>query len=224
MFLVSGRALFHSGALCGIAMVCFSCSSTVHRGNTTSNQTVQQTASNNINSRESIELHDLRVVKAGQVRSVAFTFSAEPNMLRQFELDNPKRLVMELDGPISKSTSSLGAFKPDDRRITEVRIGEFGKKLRLTIELANADLKYVLSKSQNKSIITQFRTVAESDRGMDAQILYFSENANFAHIQRTMEGEDWGSSNRPVNEISLTEATHFAINSAKKCRLAVKSR
>ena len=224
MFLVSWRALFHSGAVCGIAMVCFSCSSTALTRNTTNNQTEQQTAANDINSRESIELHDLRVVQAGQVHSVAFTFSSEPNMLRQFELDNPKRLVMELDGPIAKSTSSLGACEPDDLRITEVRIGEFGEKLRLTIELANADLEYVLSKSRDKSIITQFRTVAESDPGMDAQILYFSENANFAQIQRTIEAENWASSNRRETEISLAEATHFARNSDKKCRLAVKSR
>lgn len=224
MFGVAGRILFHSVALCGIAMAGFSCSNSVLGGRTAGNHMAKQLVHNNKSTIENIELHDLRVIKAGQLRSVAFNFSSKPHMLRQFELDNPKRLVIELSGPISKSTSALMTFTPDEPSIREVRIGEFSEKLRLTIELTNSELQYVLSKTVNKSIITQFRTSAESDPEIDGQILYFAENADFANIEHTMADEDWGSVDPPTEKISFLSNDHVTINSAAKCRLAVASK
>lgn len=224
MFGVAGRILFHSVALCVIAMVGFSCSNSVLRGKTKGNQMAKQLVQNNKSSTETIELHDLRVIKAGQLRNVAFNFSSKPSMLRQFELDNPKRLVIELSGPISKTTPALMAFSPDEPSIREVRIGEFSEKLRLTIELTNSELQYVLSKIVNKSIITQFRTSAESDPEIDGQILYFAENADFANIEYAMADEDWGSVNPPTEKISFLNNDNVTINSPAKCRLAVASK
>ena len=224
MFGVAGRILFHSVALCVTAMVGFSCSNPVLRGKTAGNQMAKQLVHNSKSTTENIELHDLRVIKAGQLRSVAFNFSSKPNMLRQFELDTPKRLVIELSGPISKSSSALMAFTPDEPSIREVRIGEFSEKLRLTIELTNSEIQHVVSKAVNKSIITQFRTSAESDPEIDGQILYFAENADFANIEHTMADEDWGSVYPPTGKISFLSNDHVTINSPAKCRLAIASK
>ncbi len=101
-----------------------------------------------------LRVHEIGLSSLDGEQSITIHLSRSPDELVHFPLDGPSRVVVDLDGPMSGS-SSLAKYEIGAGGIDRVRIGEHPAKLRVVADLSGAfSSNYSVEQSGRSVVVT----------------------------------------------------------------------
>jgi type IV pilus assembly protein PilQ len=84
---------------------------------------------------EWLGVESVRIESAGTGRRLVIALSRAPTRVRDFTLDGPTRVVLDLDGPVARDTRPLARFPLTDEAIAGVRVAPHERSLRVVVDL-----------------------------------------------------------------------------------------
>jgi len=128
-----------------------------------------------------VRLHEVRVIESSGQHSVLFRLSRPPEGIDYFPLRDPSRLVIDVKGEI-EPLQQVQHYKAADPLVTAVRVGTYQGRMRLVVDLKNAEPPS-FSVDSYDTLVTAFigekneKTNGKVQAESNAQVLFLADEA-----------------------------------------------